>query len=95
MASGATWGAAAIWLFPIDDIAHQVLVAFIVAGMCAGAVASMSPMLSSLVVFVVFAISPAIIQFFLIGTEISYVMALTGILFAIIIRNNYSQLLRR
>ena len=47
--SGATWSAAAIWLFPFEDIVHQTFLAFVVAGMAAGAVSTLSPMLKSLV----------------------------------------------
>src|SRR5579872_683743 len=34
--SGIGWGAAGIWLFPISDLAHQVLLAFVLGGMMLG-----------------------------------------------------------
>ncbi|MEJ2389335.1 MAG: hypothetical protein P8Y27_19110, partial [Chromatiaceae bacterium] len=36
--SGATWGTAAILLFPLHDPAHQMFVALCIAGMASGAV---------------------------------------------------------
>ena len=85
VASGITWGAVAIWLFPPDDVARQALVAFVIAGMCAGAVASLSPMMTSLTAFVLLATMPAVIRFLLLGTEVAYAMAFTSIIFVAII----------
>ncbi len=85
IASGATWGAAAFWLFPPDDVAHQVLLAFVLAGLTAGAVASLSPLLSSLIAFVSLAIFPVVIRFLMVGTDVAYTMALMAIAFTVII----------
>ena len=85
IASGVAWGAVAIWLFPPDDIAHQVILAFIVAGMCAGAVTTLSPMLSSLIAFVILAIIPIVIRFVFIETDVAYAMAFTAAVFAVLI----------
>ena len=37
LASGALWGSASIWIFPSESITHQVYVAFVLSGICAGA----------------------------------------------------------
>jgi len=42
LAAGCTWGAVSIYLFPIDSISHQVFIAFIIAGMTAAAVTTLS-----------------------------------------------------
>ena len=42
LAAGCAWGSAAIFLFPSDSITHQVFIAFMLAGMPAGAVATLS-----------------------------------------------------
>ena len=81
-ASGLTWGAVAIWLFPENDFVHQVFTAFVIAGMCAGAVTTLSPMLSSAFVFILFAMLPVIVRFFHAGTDINYAMAAMATLFA-------------
>ena len=85
VASGLGWGATAIWLFPEDDIAHQVLLAFILAGMSAGAVATLSSLFSSLVAFIILALLPIIIRFLTVGTEDALSMALMASIFIIIL----------
>ena len=42
-ASGLLWGAAGLFLFPEHSLPHQVFVSFVVAGMIAGAVGTLSP----------------------------------------------------
>lgn len=84
-ASGAMWGAAAIWLFPEDDIAHQVFLAFMVAGMCAGAVTTLSPLMSSVVSFVVLAMLPLLLKFIWLGSDIAVAMTVMALLFTIIL----------
>jgi hypothetical protein len=46
-ASGILWGTAGVVLFPDSSLPHQVFVSFVVAGMIAGAVATLSPMMSA------------------------------------------------
>ena len=84
-ASGLTWGAVAIWLFPVDDFIHQVFTAFVIAGMCAGAVTTLSPALSSVYIFILCAMLPVIVRFFQIGTDINYAMAAMSFLFTIML----------
>ncbi len=84
-ASGLTWGAVAIWLFPENDYIHQVFTAFVIAGMCAGAVTTLSPILSSAFVFILFAMLPVIVRFFQQGTDINYAMAAMAFLFAVMV----------
>jgi len=84
-ASGLTWGAVTIWLFPENDFVHQVFTAFVIAGMCAGAVTTLSPMLSSAFAFILFAMLPVIVRFFHAGTDINYAMASMATLFAVMV----------
>ena len=83
--SGALWGAVAIWLFPENNIVHQVIPAFVLAGMCAGAVTTLSPKMSSSIAFITLALVPLIARFLLEGTSITYAMATMSILFAMTI----------
>jgi diguanylate cyclase (GGDEF)-like protein/PAS domain S-box-containing protein len=41
-AAALLWGSTSVFLFPKDDIAHQVFLAFVLAGMSAGAVSTLS-----------------------------------------------------
>ena len=85
VASGATWGAVAIWLFPEDNVAHQVFAAFVLAGMCAGGVTTLSPILSSIYAYLLLIMSPLIIRFFIVDTSINYAMATMSILFTVML----------
>ena len=85
IASGASWAAAGIWLFPPDDVVHQALLALVLAGMCAGAVGTLAPLISSLVAFLTLAIIPAVIHFMLVGTDIAYLIAIMSLVFVIIV----------
>ena len=91
-ASGLTWGAVAIWLFPADDFVHQVFTAFVIAGMCAGAVTTLSPMLSSVYAFILFAMLPVIVRFFMLGADINYAMAVMATLFTIMVLSTSKRL---
>ena len=57
------WGATGIWLFS-EDIVYQAFLAFVLAGMCAGAVSSLSFMRWPIISFLVVTLSPLMLQFF-------------------------------
>ena len=79
--SGLLWGSTALFLFPVDDIAHQVFLAFVIAGMCAGAVTTLSAFKSSSYTFILLATVPLVIRFFLENSEIVLSMAIMTTLF--------------
>jgi len=81
IAAGIVWGSASLLIFPEDSITHQAFLAFIVGGMCAGAVSSLSPRLLPLFSFVLLAMSPLIVHFLLIDSAISDAMAAMLLLF--------------
>jgi diguanylate cyclase (GGDEF)-like protein len=83
--SGACWGAAGIWLFPESSIAHQVFLAFVIAGMCAGGITTLSSIRRAAWAFVLLAITPLIIQFLLVDTQISIGMAIMSMLFVVML----------
>jgi diguanylate cyclase (GGDEF)-like protein len=79
--SGSLWGSAAIFLFPVNDIPHQVFLAFVLAGMCAGAVTTLSPFKSSSYSFILLTSVPLIVCFLLEDSEIAFSMAMMSIMF--------------
>ena len=79
--SGITWGAVGIWLFSHDSVLHQVFLAFVVGGMCAGGVATLSAILSAGRSFLVFAAAPIIVQFMLSSHEVASYMMIMSVLF--------------
>ncbi len=68
--SGLTWGLAGIFLFTGQDLVHQIFLAFVVGGMCAGAIGSLSAIQAASLSFLVLALSPIIVQFLLINNDI-------------------------
>jgi len=81
--SGMLWGAAGIILFPDQSLPHQVFVAFVVAGMIAGAAATLSALMSAFAVFAVPAVLPIVLQFLARGGEIYFSMSFMAVLYGL------------
>lgn len=79
--SGASWGAAGIWLFSYDSVLHQVVLAFVLGGMCTGSVATLAATLTAGRIFVVLAGTPIIIQFLLTSNDVGNYMMIMSVLF--------------
>jgi diguanylate cyclase (GGDEF)-like protein len=79
--SGATWGAAGIWLFSHQSVVHQVFLIFVIGGMCAGGITTLAAILSACRTFVILAGIPVIVQLMLINSEIGNAMVIMSILF--------------
>jgi diguanylate cyclase (GGDEF)-like protein/hemerythrin-like metal-binding protein/PAS domain S-box-containing protein len=76
LASGLAWGSASIWLFPANDLQHQIFLAFILAGLTAGGLVSYAADLISAIAFVVTVIAPLIIRLFLTENNLSTAMSM-------------------
>ncbi|MCP4769442.1 MAG: EAL domain-containing protein [Gammaproteobacteria bacterium] len=85
LASGAIWGAGGFFLFAEQSPVHQVFLAFVITGMCAGAVSTLSSITMAARGFVILAIIPIVIKFNLIDDEFSLAMTIMSILFVIMI----------
>lgn len=79
--SGLAWGASGILLFPVDSPGHQILIAFVLAGMSAGSVVVLSARLEVCAVFLVFALLPLSICFFLQADQLSLFMGAMILIF--------------
>ena len=84
-AAGCAWGATSLYLFPADSIAHQVFIAFIIAGMTAGAVATLSYNWIYTVAFIVPALLPLTVRYLLLDTPIATAMGIMVTLYFIIL----------
>ena len=78
---GILWGATGIALFPAASVPHQVFIAFVIAGMVAGAVGVFSPIMPVFMAFSLPALTPITIRFFLIGDSIHMAMGAMLMLF--------------
>jgi hypothetical protein len=72
--SGVGWGAAGVFLFPVGSLPHQLFIAFVLAGMTAGAVAAYSAMLRGVLLFALPALIPLTIQFLAQGDDLHLAM---------------------
>jgi diguanylate cyclase (GGDEF)-like protein len=83
LASGVMWGSSAVVLFPPHSLPHQVFVSFVIAGMVAGAVATLSPSMLAFALFTVPALAPMILQFLLREGPLHFPMSFMSVLFGL------------
>ena len=87
-AAGVFWGSSAMILFPPDDLPHQVVIAFVLAGLSAAAMTSYSALRRCYFAFVLPAIIPVAVRMAMQHNEIDRGMALLAILFlGVVIRS--------
>ncbi len=79
--SGLVWGASAFLLFPADSSAHQLFVAFMLAGMSAGGVGVLAVRLEVAMAFLLPTLLPLAAQFIRQQGELPTVMAAMTIVF--------------
>lgn len=89
--SGLIWGMGGILLFPVGNIPHQVFLSFVLAGLSAGAVTSLSADRLSVLSFLPLTLLPLIVRFGMESSEISLSMGVMTTLFLIVISQNASR----
>lgn len=82
--SGATWGALSIFLFPADSLVHQLYLAFVLGGLCAGAVTVYSPLPHGFLLFALPTLSPFLLRMMASGLHEEQVMALLVAVFTLV-----------
>jgi signal transduction histidine kinase len=78
--SGLIWGAGSAWLFP-DEIFAQTFLSFVIGGMCAGALASLSYHLPAYIAYVVPATLPLALLLLIEGGVVHAAMAAMVVVF--------------
>jgi PAS domain-containing protein len=91
IASGLIWGMGGILLFPVGNISHQVFLSFVLAGLSAGAVTSLSADRLSVLSFLPLTLIPPIVSFGMEGSETSLSMGVMITLFLIAVSQNASR----
>jgi diguanylate cyclase (GGDEF)-like protein/PAS domain S-box-containing protein len=86
--SGLIWGMSSILLFPANDTPHQVFLSFVLAGVSAGAVTSLSIDKLSVLSFLPLTLVPLIGRFVLESAEASLSMGIMTGLFLLVISQN-------
>jgi len=92
-ATALVWASNIIFIFP-TDIEYQVFVAFVVAGMSAGAVTTLSALRVPIVSFLIILLSPLITRFFLQDSSIGIAMALMVAVFLVILLSSAIRMYR-
>jgi hypothetical protein len=78
--AGATWGLAGA-LLATDSGFHQAFIGFVLAGICAGAVSTLSPHPLAYTAFIMPAVLPFAVTMLLIGERIQFAMGAMALLF--------------
>lgn len=94
IASGFAWGATAVWLFPVNDIGHQVFLAIVLAGTCAGASTSLSFLRLPIIAYLLTILTPLAVQFLLQGDKLSIAMGIMVVLFFIMVLSSSMRIYR-
>jgi diguanylate cyclase (GGDEF)-like protein/PAS domain S-box-containing protein len=79
--SGVVWGLAGWLLFPPNDVIHQTLLAFVLAGLAAGATTAFSFDMPCIIAFLLPELVPFILRLFMEGGDIPRVMGIAVIVF--------------
>ena len=78
LSAGFIWGIGGFFLFPEHSPVHQVFLAFVISGICAGSITTLSAINTAASGFVILASLPIIIKFNLIDSEFSLAMTQAG-----------------
>ncbi len=85
LASGALWGSTGYFLFPANGPTHQLFVVFVVGGMAAGAITTLSASFRAIMLFLIPALSPLIVLLFLSDSPLNVTMSVMVTLFLLML----------
>ncbi|WP_052494279.1 EAL domain-containing protein [Nitrosospira sp. NpAV] len=91
IASALVWGVGGILLFPEGNIPHQAFLCFVLSGLTAGGITSLSVDKVSVFSFLSLILIPLIVRFGIEGSEISLSMGMMTTLFLIVVSQNASR----
>lgn len=81
LASGTVWGGGAYFLFPLESTPHQIFLIFVMTGMSAGSIMSLSAILSAAVAFTLPAIGMLGLRLVTLDSQLGPLMSLMTFLF--------------
>lgn len=79
--AGSVWGAAGLVLFPDESLAHQLFVAFVLAGMAAGGISVLAPRMEAALAFLLPTLLPLAIQYLTLRGPLHTAMGVMTLLF--------------
>ncbi|MDH5445991.1 MAG: ATP-binding protein [Gammaproteobacteria bacterium] len=86
--AGCSWGSVSIWLYPIDSLPHQILIAFAIAGVIAAGAVSLAAMWQSFLFFMPPVLLPLIYKLWQMPDSINLAMLLVSGIFMLVMINN-------
>jgi two-component system, cell cycle sensor histidine kinase and response regulator CckA len=92
--SGCIWGAAGIFLFPVNSSIHQVFIAFVLGGMVAGSMGTFSVLRGAFLAFSLPVMTPIILRLFYIGDNLHFTMGAMLLMFWILMWFSAKRLFR-
>jgi diguanylate cyclase (GGDEF)-like protein/PAS domain S-box-containing protein len=81
--SGCIWGATAVLLFPMESMANQVFIAFVLAGMAAGGISVLAPRIEVCLAFLLPALLPLFFRYITLQTPLQTAMGVMTLLFLV------------
>jgi len=85
VASALIWASASVLLFAHESIMHQAMFIIVIAGTSAGAVSSLSSVLTAIRLFLLIMLVPLVVQLLRQGTEIHEWLSLLTVMFLILL----------
>lgn len=82
-AAGMVWGSTALFLFPVNSIAHQVLLAFVLSGMSAGGISVLAPRREACLAFLLPVLLPLAIRYLSFNTTLQTSMGIMTLIFLV------------
>lgn len=96
-ASGLLWGACGLWLFPVSDSQHQVILVMALAGIASGGAVTMAPVWSVAAAFLIPTLLPLSLHYLWLGGSVSLVVAaMVGLflIFTLVVSLRWNRILR-
>ena len=81
--SGGVWGAAALVMIPSGSVAHEVFVAFVLAGMSAGSVTVLAFRMETFMAFLLPTLLPLVYRYLTLGTTLHMAMGVMTSIFLV------------
>ncbi|MGZ3239847.1 MAG: diguanylate cyclase domain-containing protein [Burkholderiaceae bacterium] len=81
--AGCVWGSSALLLFPMNSMAHQVFVAFVLAGMSAGSISVLASRIEIALAFLLPTLLPLFFQYITLRSPLQTAMGVMTLLFFI------------
>ncbi len=82
--SGGLWGAASVFLFPVDNVVHQAMLTVVLAGISAGSVTTFSVCLRVCWTLLALMLLPLSVRMLMQQTEVGYAIALLTLLYFVL-----------